>query len=160
MKVEFSQYEFVRMKLFGIPTAAGDYRLSCALNYIKCYGIYDVDLIINQFAKYKVTQHFLIAREGVIYQMVTEKDIAYHAGVSRLHDGSTGINSRSIGIEIITSFDEAPSALQMDASVKLVKYLKEKYQVKYVLRHSDIAPGRKTDPWNMNWKEFLEQIEN
>lgn len=122
--------------------------------------LYDVNLIIKQFAKYKVSSHFLIDREGVIYQMVKEKDIAYHAGASRLPDGSTSINSRSIGIEIITSCDEAPSALQMDASVKLATYLKEKYPVKYVLRHSDIAPGRKTDPWNMNWEEFVRRVNN
>jgi N-acetyl-anhydromuramyl-L-alanine amidase AmpD len=92
--------------------------------------------------------------------MVEEKDIAFHAGVSRLPDGTSGINSRSIGIELITSLDDAPSALQMDAVVNLVKHLQEKFPVKYVLRHSDIAPGRKTDPWNMDWEEFITRIEN
>ncbi|MDD4199371.1 MAG: N-acetylmuramoyl-L-alanine amidase [Paludibacter sp.] len=120
--------------------------------------IYDVNLIIKQFARYKVSPHYLIDREGKIYRMVKDKDIAYHAGVSSLPDGSSGINNRSIGIEIITSLDEAPSAMQIDVTVKLVKHLLEKYPVKYVLRHSDIAPGRKTDPWNMNWEGFIKRI--
>jgi N-acetylmuramoyl-L-alanine amidase len=120
--------------------------------------IYDVDLIIKQFARYKVSPHYLIDREGNIYKLTEEKNIAYHAGVSCLPDGTSGVNSRSIGIEIITSLDEAPSAIQIDATVKLVKYLLEKYPVKYVLRHSDIAPDRKTDPWNMDWEAFIVRI--
>lgn len=123
-------------------------------------SIYDVDLIIRQFARYKVSPHYLIDRDGKIYSMVKEKNIAYHAGESRLPDGTSGINSRSIGIEIITSLDDAPSALQMEAAVNLVKHLQEKYPVKYILRHSDVAPGRKTDPWNMDWEAFMKRIDN
>lgn len=119
---------------------------------------YDVNLIIKQFARYKVSPHYLIDRAGNIYRMVEEKNIAYHAGASRLPDGTSGINSRSIGIEIITSLDEAPSDQQIDATVALVQYLQEKYPIKYVLRHSDIAPGRKTDPWNMDWETFVGRI--
>lgn len=120
--------------------------------------IYDVDLIIKQFAKYKVSPHYLIDREGTVYRMVKEQDIAYHAGKSKLPDGSTHVNSRSIGIEIITSKDESPSALQIEKTVALVKSLQKKYPVKYVLRHSDIAPNRKTDPWNLDWEDFLDKI--
>lgn len=119
--------------------------------------LYDVDLIIRQFEKYKVSPHYLIDRTGKIYRMVKDKDIAYHAGVSRLPDGSTGVNSRSIGIEIITSLDEAPTDEQLDATVQLVRYLQKKYPVKYLLRHSDIAPERKTDPWNMDWESFIKR---
>ena len=39
--------------------------------------IYDVDLIIKQFAKYKVSPHYLIDRQGNIYRMVKDNDIAY-----------------------------------------------------------------------------------
>jgi len=42
----------------------------------------------------------------------------------------------------------------------LVKDIKSRYNIKYVLRHSDIAPDRKTDPWNMNWADFLKRIGN
>ncbi|MEA4935229.1 MAG: N-acetylmuramoyl-L-alanine amidase [Paludibacter sp.] len=121
---------------------------------------YDVDLIIRQFSRYGVCAHYLIDREGKIYRMVDEQDIAYHAGVSKLPDGSTGINSRSIGIEIITSQTEAPTEAQMIAATQLVKDIRSRHNVKYVLRHSDIAPERKTDPWNMDWETFLDLIKD
>lgn len=121
---------------------------------------YDVDLIIKQFARYKVCAHYLIDREGTIFQTVDESDIAFHAGASKLPDGSSGINNRSVGIEIITSLTEAPTAAQMTAAVKLTKDIRSRHNIKYILRHSDIAPGRKTDPWNMDWETFLNLIKN
>lgn len=119
---------------------------------------YDVDLIIRQFAKYNVCSHYLIDREGKIIQLVDEKNIAFHAGVSKLPDGSTGINSRSIGIEIVTSLTETPAEIQITAAANLVRNIQSRYSIKYVLRHSDIAPERKTDPWNMDWESFLSLI--
>jgi len=127
--------------------------------YNACGGEqYDVDLILRQFEKYKVCAHYLIERDGKIIQLVDEKNIAFHAGVSKLPDGSSGINSRSIGIEIVTSLTEKPAAAQITAAAKLVRDIQSKYKIKYVLRHSDIAPERKTDPWNMDWESFLSLI--
>lgn len=120
---------------------------------------YDVDLIIKQFARYKVCAHYLIDRQGTIFQMVDERDIAFHAGASKLPDGGTGINGRSIGIEIITSQAEAPTVAQLTATINLTKDIRSRHNIKYILRHSDIAPGRKTDPWNMDWETFLDKIE-
>ena len=123
---------------------------------------YDVDKILSQFTRYKVSAHYLIARNGVIYRLVKEKNISFHAGKSCLPDGNKNVNSHSIGIEVVTSKDslDAPTVKQIDALVALVKDIKSRYKIKYVLRHSDIAPGRKTDPWNMNWEEFLKRIDN
>ncbi|GAB1417120.1 hypothetical protein MASR2M117_25260 [Paludibacter sp.] len=121
-------------------------------------NIYDVDKIIKQFAKYKVSPHYLIDRQGSVYQMIKEQDIAYHAGKSILPDGGTGVNSRSIGIEIINSLDDSPTAEQMETVTNLVLNIKGRYHIKYLLRHSDIAPGRKTDPWNFDWDSFINKI--
>jgi N-acetylmuramoyl-L-alanine amidase len=122
---------------------------------------YDVDMVINQFANYRVSSHYIIGREGAVYQLVKEKDIAFQAGKSSLPDGRTGVNSCSIGIELITTKDslDAPTEKQIKSLTLLVKDIKSRYKIKYVLRHSDIAPGRKTDPWNMNWEDFLKKIE-
>jgi N-acetyl-anhydromuramyl-L-alanine amidase AmpD len=119
---------------------------------------YDVDLIIRQFARYKVCAHYLIDRDGNIIQLVNERNIAFHAGVSKLPDGSTGINSRSIGIEIVTSLTEKPAEIQIIAAAKLVRDIQSRHKIMYILRHSDIAPERKTDPWNMDWESFLSLI--
>jgi len=121
---------------------------------------YDVDLVIKEFSHYGVSSHYVIGRDGTIYQLVREKNISYQAGKSSLPDGRTNVNSCSIGIEIITSKDslDAPTEFQIKSLTALVKDIQSRYKIKYVLRHSDIAPGRKTDPWNMNWDDFLARI--
>lgn len=121
---------------------------------------YDVGRVINQFSHYGVSSHYVIGRDGTIYQLVKEKNISFHAGKSILPDGRKGVNSCSIGIELITSKDslDSPTILQIQSLTALVRDIKNRYKIKYVLRHSDIAPGRKTDPWNMNWEEFLKKI--
>ena len=120
---------------------------------------YDIDLIIKQFSQYKVSAHYVIGRDGKIYRLVDEKNIAYHAGKSSLPDGRKALNSCSIGIELMTSFTEAPTEVQINALTTLVNDIKSRYKINYILRHSDIAPGRKTDPWNMDWDGFLKGIE-
>ena len=123
---------------------------------------YNIDSVIKQFSHYRVSSHYVIGREGSIYQLVKEKNISSQAGKSSLPDGRTAVNSCSIGIELITSKDslDAPTEPQIYALVALVKDIKSRYNIKYVLRHSDIAPIRKTDPWNMNWDDFLNKLGN
>lgn len=116
---------------------------------------YDVDLIIKQFSHYNVSSHYLIDRTGIIYLLVDEKNIAYHAGVSKLPNGRTGLNSCSLGIELVNSFDESPTEEQFNSLIKLVKDIQKRHNISYILRHSDIAPVRKTDPWNFDWERFL-----
>lgn len=119
---------------------------------------YDIDLVIKQFSQYKVSAHYVIGRDGKIYQLVNEKDVSYHAGKSSLPDGRTNVNTCSIGIEIMTSYTESPTPEQIKSLLVLIKKIKQKHQIKYILRHSDIAPVRKTDPWNMDWEAFKKQI--
>jgi len=120
---------------------------------------YDIDLVIKQFSQYGVSSHYVIARDGSIYLLVNEKNVAFHAGKSQLPNGQSGVNRVSIGIEIMTSFEEAPTEEQIHALVVLVKDIKNRYKIEFLLRHSDIAPARKTDPWNLDWKGFLKRIE-
>lgn len=119
---------------------------------------YDIDLIIKQFAKYGVSAHYLVGREGEIYRLVEEKNVAYHAGKSSLPDGRTAVNSCSLGIEMVCSFTEPITEQQMEALVKLTKDIQSRYKINYVLRHSDIAPGRKTDPWDFDWERYKQLI--
>lgn len=121
---------------------------------------YDVDLVIKQFSHYRVSSHYVIGRDGTIYQLVKEKNVSFQAGKSCLPDGRKGVNSCSIGIELITSKDslDSPTILQIQSLTTLVKDIKNRYKIKYVLRHSDIAQGRKTDPWNMDWEGFIKGL--
>jgi N-acetylmuramoyl-L-alanine amidase len=120
---------------------------------------YDIDLVLKQFSTYGVSAHYVIGRDGTIYQLVDEKDNSYHAGKSSLPDGTTNVNSCSIGIEIMTSYTESPTEEQNKALLNLINDIKKRYSIKYVLRHSDIAPVRKTDPWNFDWESFKKRLE-
>jgi N-acetylmuramoyl-L-alanine amidase len=120
---------------------------------------YDIDLVLKQFSTYGVSAHYVIGRDGTIYQLVEEKDNSYHAGKSSLPDGTTNVNSCSIGIEIMTSYTESPTEEQNKALLNLVNNIKSRHSIKYVLRHSDIAPVRKTDPWNFDWESFKKRLE-
>ncbi|MFZ4581447.1 MAG: N-acetylmuramoyl-L-alanine amidase [Paludibacter sp.] len=120
---------------------------------------YDIDLIIKQFSKYGVSSHYLIGCDGVIYRLVDENNVAYHAGKSSLPDGRTAVNSCSLGIELVCSFTESVTEMQLESLVKLTKDLQARYKLKYILRHSDIAPDRKTDPWNFDWEHFNQILE-
>ena len=109
------------------------------------------DIINKEYKPAGVSPHYIIARDGKIYQLVADKNIAYHAGVSKMPDGRTGVNDFSIGIEIVETKAESPDSAQYSALKNLISYLKGEYKIKYVLGHSDIAPGRKDDPWNFDW---------
>lgn len=115
---------------------------------------YSVAEIIKIYESYGVSAHYLIDRSGKIYRLVRDKDIAYHAGVSEMPDGRQGVNDFSIGIEIMNKEDTEFTKAQYEAVNDLVASLKKKYTIKYVVGHGDIAPGRKTDPWNFDWKKL------
>ncbi len=98
----------------------------------------------------KVSAHYLISQNGLIYNLVNEKFRAWHAGQSFWQD-IVDINSFSIGIEL----DYNPNGTnnkfssKMIASLKkLILKIKNKYKInkKNILAHSDIAPFRKKDP--------------
>lgn len=115
---------------------------------------YDVSELVKIYESYGVSAHYLIDRGGQIYRLVEDKNIAYHAGVSKMPDGRQGVNDFSIGIEMMNKEDTQFTKAQYEAVNTLVAALKKKYGIKYVVGHGDIAPGRKTDPWNFDWKKL------
>ncbi|MDQ1284504.1 MAG: N-acetylmuramoyl-L-alanine amidase [Patescibacteria group bacterium] len=112
---------------------------------------FDLDKIIGIYKSYGVAPHYIVARDAKVYQTVKDENIAYHAGESKMPDGRTGVNNFSLGIEIINSKTQGPTGAQYDSLKKLLNYLKGKHSIKYTLGHSDIAPGRKDDPWKFEW---------
>lgn len=115
---------------------------------------FSISGIISEFKEYGVSAHYLIGREGSINRLVEDKNIAYHAGVSQVPDGRTGVNSFSIGIEMVNTKTDKFTAEQYSALNSLVGQLKSEYKIKYVLGHNQISPGRKTDPWNFDWSKL------
>jgi AmpD protein len=115
---------------------------------------YDLEGLIKEYRQYGVAPHFLIDRKGSVYRLVDEKNIAYHAGVSKTPDGRTGVNNFSIGIELMNTKEDNYTKDQYSNLKKLIDYLENQYSIKYILGHQDIAPNRKTDPWNFDWKKI------
>ena len=112
---------------------------------------YDVKKIMAEYREAGVAPHYLVARNGTAYRLVRENDIAYHAGVSTMKDGRTNVNDFSIGIEMIGTQDSGYTDAQYAALNALIKDIKTRHVIKFVVGHSDIAPGRKTDPWRLDW---------
>jgi N-acetyl-anhydromuramyl-L-alanine amidase AmpD len=121
---------------------------------------YRVDGVIYEYKIYGVSPHYLIDREGTIFRLVKEENIAYHAGGGKMPDNRTNINSFSIGIELINTKTVGPNEAQYSSLVELVKALEMKYGIKNILGHSEISPERKTDPWNFDWQKFNEMLKN
>jgi len=115
---------------------------------------YDVSGLITEYKEYGVAPHYLIDRKGNIYRLVEEKNIAYHAGEGKTPDGRSGVNSFSIGIELMNTKTDSYTDEQYASLKNLLANLKKGYKIKYVLGHKDIAPGRKDDPWNFNFDKL------
>lgn len=115
---------------------------------------YDLTKLIAEYKSYGVSPHYLIDRSGNTYQLVNTSNIAYHAGESKMPDGRIGVNNFSLGIEIMTTESDSPTNAQYASLINLIKHIKSNYKIKYILGHNQIAPGRKTDPWNFNWEKI------
>ena len=96
-------------------------------------------------AQLRVSAHFLIRRDGELVQFVGCNERAWHAGVSSWK-GRERCNDFSIGIELEGTDDCPYAAAQYTMLARLVRALKRVYPIADLVGHSDIAPGRKTDP--------------
>ncbi len=110
----------------------------------------------------EVSAHYLIDENGSIYQLVAEKERAWHAGES-YWKGRSDTNSSSIGIELQNPGHEwgyrpFPSE-QMEALRELALEIvgRHKIPADMVLGHSDVAPARKQDPGHLfDWRWLSE----
>jgi N-acetyl-anhydromuramoyl-L-alanine amidase len=110
----------------------------------------------------KVSAHLFISREGEITQFVPFIKRAWHAGQS-FFAGRTNCNDFSIGIEL-EGTDEIPyEDRQYTALSKVIPLLIQAYpqiSLDRVVGHSDIAPGRKTDPGPFfDWERLRQMLQ-
>ncbi len=94
---------------------------------------------------FKVSAHFLIRRDGTLIQFVSCLDRAWHAGVSNWQ-GRERCNDFSVGIELEGSDFKPFEPVQYQLLNQLIAGIKDAYPIQGITGHSDIAPGRKTDP--------------
>jgi len=101
-----------------------------------------------QIAGVRVSAHVLVRRDGGLVQFVPFGDRAWHAGVSSWR-GRSACNDFSVGIELEGTDEQPYESAQYTALAALVRALCATYpglNRDQVVGHSDIAPGRKTDP--------------
>lgn len=136
-------------------------------------GVFEGDAVIDLFTNQldwdahpyyqglrglKVSAHFFIRRDGTLIQFVPCSLRAWHAGLSNWQ-GRECCNDFSVGIELEGTDNLPFSDAQYATLVPLVNALKQVYPIRAVVGHSDIAPGRKTDPGpHFAWQHLDENI--
>lgn len=99
----------------------------------------------------KVSYHYLIGRDGRVYQFVADDMRAWHAGVS-VFNGEANCNDYSIGVSFCNDMaGELYPTGQVDAGVALVSVLcgRHSIPVDRITTHAVISPGRKHDPGSL-----------
>ncbi|MGH8129396.1 MAG: 1,6-anhydro-N-acetylmuramyl-L-alanine amidase AmpD [Steroidobacteraceae bacterium] len=108
----------------------------------------DADPYFAAIQHLRVSSHVLIARDGSLTQYVPFELRAWHAGQSHWR-GRDACNDFSIGIELEGADDEPYDDRQYAALAQLIAALQRSYSALaegWIAGHSDISPGRKTDP--------------
>ena len=97
---------------------------------------------IADAGKLNVSSHFLVKRDGTIYQLMPDDEMARHV---------IGLNYSSVGIENVGGEGDVKEDLtpaQVKSNVKLARYLKGKYpKIEYLIAHSEYAQMEKTGLW-------------
>lgn len=115
----------------------------------------------EQLKPLTVSSHLLIRRDGEVIQFVPFDQCAWHAGVSNFQ-GRSHCNDFSIGIELEGSDYQPFTKIQYQILASITKTLINHYPLitpQNIVGHSDIAPGRKTDPGPFfDWQKFYHYV--
>ena len=106
-----------------------------------------------------VSSHYVIGKDGEIYQMLNDYYRGWHAGAGKWGN-DTDLNSSSIGIELDNNGFEPFAEAQIESLIDLLKILKQRHKIPTAnfIGHADIAPGRKVDPNpNFPWEKLAEE---
>lgn len=105
--------------------------------------------------------HYIIERDGTVYKCVPTSRQAWHAGRSRGPSGKS-VNTYSIGIAFANMENgERLTGEQLAVCEELVRELVAAIpSIHYITTHWAVAPGRKTDPRNMDSKKLSEFANN
>lgn len=88
-----------------------------------------------------VSAHFLVDRDGKIYQLMDAQLFARH---------TIGLNYCAIGIENVGGPDRPLTTSQVDANVKLIDYLCSRYPIQFLIGHSEYLHFRNSKWWKEN----------
>lgn len=112
----------------------------------------------GEISSLKVSTHFLVRRDGEIVQFVPVQERAWHAGASSWR-GRGACNDFSIGVELEGTEESAFEDAQYQSLSVLIRSLRSSLPLKNLAAHSDVAPGRKTDPGaHFDWARLLADL--
>ena len=130
------------------------------IHYTGMVSFHDAFIRLNDLNSL-VSCHYLISRNGKIYNILNPEIKAWHAGYSEWKS-YTNLNDYSIGIELENKGHEFGytefTKLQYTSLNKLLNSLRFRFDIKTVdiLGHSDISPNRKKDPGELfNWDSII-----
>ena len=134
------------------------------MHYVKALFTNQLDWEAHPYFKTiegaEVSAHLFIERDGTVTQFVNFNDRAWHAGRSS-YLGRPECNDYSIGIELEGSDFVSFTTAQYDALAQVVAALYNAYPKthRHLTGHSEIAPGRKTDPGDyFEWVKLREMV--
>ncbi|MBD9470942.1 N-acetylmuramoyl-L-alanine amidase [Pseudoxanthomonas sp. PXM01] len=106
----------------------------------------------------RVSSHYLLGKDGKIYQLVSDTQRAWHAGAGSW-GAITDVNNASIGIEIDNDGKSPFPDAQIDSLIVLLRDLTQRLRIPptQIIGHSDLAPTRKIDPGPLfPWKRLAD----
>ena len=122
----------------------------------------DAHPYFETLAGLRVSAHLLIRRDGELVQYVPFQLRAWHAGAS-CHEGRVACNDFSVGVELEGCDDLPYSDAQYLCLAQVIPVLQREYPTitdRRIVGHSDIAPGRKTDPGPaFDWAKLRAKLE-
>lgn len=106
-----------------------------------------LDTLRSRNSDGEVSAHYLVGRDGALYQLVDDERRAWHAGSGRWGT-ITDVNSASIGIELDNNGTDPFPAGQIATLLRLLEDLCTRHNIPrtQVIGHADMAPTRKRDP--------------
>lgn len=132
--------------------------------YIEQFFLNQLDASVHPYFQtidsLKVSAHLLILRTGEVIQFVSFDDRAWHAGRSS-YLAVPECNDYSIGIELEGTDDSAFTEAQYRAVIEAIFAIQQAYPHTrhHLAGHSDIAPGRKTDPGvHLDWQRIRKSL--
>ena len=106
----------------------------------------------------RVSAHFLVRRDGELVQFVPLDKRAWHAGVSSWR-GRARCNDFSVGVELEGTPEHAFAEAQYEPLENLIRALRSSLPLREIAAHSDVAPGRKTDPGDrFDWPRLFSSL--
>lgn len=147
--------------IHNISLPPGQFGSGCVEAFFCNQLDHDSHPYFNEIRGMEVSAHLLITREGEVIQFVSCDDRAWHAGQSSF-DGRSNCNDFSIGIELEGTDTEPYCDGQYEQLVRVTRCLQAAYPAitaDRITGHSDIAPGRKTDPGPaFDWQRLRQML--